>query len=156
MPPGKPHGNQTRDLRRAWTDKRAGKWISAALTSVLCYRPAPIIFPVCSASLNAFLHCRFGQPLTIRARILGLPRKMSVFIRIFSPLAPPIAMRRDYGIFSHCGGMHKWQGEAAADPRILDRMGDFMRHKIALGLLAAAAPRAAPVSPQAEKSQSPR
>src|SRR6267378_6685527 len=102
MPPGKPPRQSTRDLRRAWTDKRAGKWIRRrSLRSFVTDRQAYHFSSFAAPRFMRSFIADSGQRATIRARILGLPRKMSRLHTNFQPLyLPRLPMRGVYGIFS--------------------------------------------------------
>jgi len=112
MPPGKPPRQSTRDLRRAWTDKRAGSGFGGAHFGPLLQTGKPIIFPV----LQRLALCVPSLP--IPASALQSERGFSAYrekcpssYEFSAPLAPPIADAQGlWNIFGIAVVLHKWQG----------------------------------------------
>src|SRR6267143_4932231 len=113
MPPGKPPRQSTRDLRRAWTDKRAGKWIRRrSLRSFVTDRQAYHLSRFAAPRFMRSFICRFLPERYNQSEDSRLTAKNVPSSYEFSALlAPPIADAQGlWNIFGIAVVLHKWQG----------------------------------------------
>src|SRR6267143_4909979 len=113
MPPGKPPRQSIRDLRRAWTDKRAGKWIRRrSLRSFVTDRQAYHFSRFAAPRFMRSFIADSGRSAPIRARILHFTAKnIPPSCEFSAPLAPPIDDAQGlWNIFGIAVVLHKWQG----------------------------------------------